>query len=55
MDATGDEEIREAAVGVTTARRLLVVVHLVVHGNSIRIISARKATTQERRQYEDDI
>lgn len=55
VDATGDEESREAAVGVTTARRLLVVVHLVIHGNSIRIISARKATTQERRKYEDDI
>ena len=55
VDATGDDEEREAAVGVTTARHLLVVVHLVVHGNSIRIISARPATTQERRQYEDDI
>jgi uncharacterized DUF497 family protein len=55
VDATEDDEVREAAVGVTTIRRLLVVVHLVVHGNSIRIISARKATTQERRQYEDDI
>lgn len=55
LDATGDDEERETAVGVTTARHLLVVVHLVVHGNSIRIISARQATTQERRQYEEDI
>jgi hypothetical protein len=55
MDATEDDEVREAAVGVTTERRLLVVVHLLVEGNSIRIISARTATTQERRQYEDDI
>jgi hypothetical protein len=55
MDATEDDEVREAAVGVTTERRLLVVVHLVVEGSSIRIISARTATTQERRQYEDDI
>jgi uncharacterized DUF497 family protein len=55
VDATKDDEAREAAVGVTTARHLLVVVHLVIHGNSIRIISARGATAQERRQYEDDI
>lgn len=55
VDATEGDEMREAAVGVTIARRLLVVVHLVVEGNSIRIISARTATSQERRQYEDDI
>lgn len=55
VDATENDEMRQAAVGATTARRLLVVVHLAIHGNSIRIISARKATTQERRQYEDDI
>lgn len=55
FDATEDDELREAAVGVTTARRLLVVIYLAIHGNSIRIISARKATTQERKQYEDDI
>lgn len=55
VDATEEDEMREAAVGVTVARRLLVVVHLVIHGSSIRMISARKATTQERRQYEDDI
>ena len=55
VDATEGHEVREAAVGVTTSRRLLVVVHLVIEGNSIRMISARAATTQERRQYEDDI
>jgi uncharacterized DUF497 family protein len=55
VDATGGHEMREAAIGTTTARRLLVVVHLLVQENSIRIISAREATAQERRQYEDDI
>lgn len=55
IDATAEEEIREAAIGFTNSRRLLVVVHLVIHANSIRIISARQATVPERKKYEDDI
>jgi uncharacterized DUF497 family protein len=54
MDATDSDEERQAAIGLTVNRRLLVVVHLLIEGNHIRIISARKATAQERRQYEDD-
>jgi uncharacterized DUF497 family protein len=54
MDATDSDEERQAAIGLTTNRRLLVVVHLLIQGNHIRIISARKATAQERSQYEDD-
>jgi hypothetical protein len=53
-DATDSDEERQAAIGLTAASRLLVVIHLLVQGNHIRIISARKATAQERRQYEDD-
>lgn len=52
-DATADDEERHAAIGITTRRRLLVVVHLLIQGNLIRIISARNATLKERRQHED--
>ena len=53
-DATADDEERHSAVGITVKRRLLVVVHMLIQGNLIRIISARSATMKERRQYEDN-
>lgn len=52
-DATVDEEQRDAAIGLTEDWTLLFVVHLLREGETIRIISARPATTQERRIYED--
>jgi uncharacterized DUF497 family protein len=52
-DATVDEELRDAAVGLTEDWALLFVVHLMREGDTIRIISARPATAQERRAYED--
>jgi uncharacterized protein len=52
-DATNDEEARDAAIGLTEDWTLLFVVHLLREGDTIRIISARPATAQERRIYED--
>ena len=52
-EATVDEEPRDAAIGLTEDWTLLFVVHLVREGDTIRIISARPATAQERRSYED--
>ena len=52
-DATVDEEQRDAAIGLTEDWTLLFVVHFLREGETIRIISARPATTQERRIYED--
>jgi uncharacterized DUF497 family protein len=45
-------EERFVLIGMSRTRRLLVVVHN-VRGERIRLISARKATTHERRQYEE--
>jgi uncharacterized DUF497 family protein len=52
-DAGIDEESREAAIGLTEDWLLLYVVHLLREGDVIRIISARPATAQDRRSYED--
>ncbi len=47
-----DREERLIIVGESVKKRLLVVVH-VDEGDRIRIISARVATTHERRDYEE--
>jgi uncharacterized DUF497 family protein len=47
-----DEEDRFILVGNSYRNCLLVVVHT-ERGNKIRIISARKATNKERKQYEE--
>jgi uncharacterized protein len=52
-DASADGEQREAAIGLTENWTLLFVVHMLREGDTIRIISARPATAQERRTYED--
>lgn len=52
-DASAGEEERDAAIGLTEDWALLFVVHILREGDTIRIISARPATTQERRTYED--
>jgi hypothetical protein len=49
-----DEEDRFILIGNSIKNRLLVVVHA-ESGNKIRIISARKATKKERKQYEENI
>ena len=45
-------ELREITIGVSTKQRLLFVSHC-MRGDRIRIISARKATRRERKQYEE--
>ena len=49
-DDVSDEE-RFVAIGIGSMGRILVVVYT-TRGDRIRIISARKATRQERSQYE---
>ena len=53
VDATDQAEARDAAIGYSTESRLLFVVHVIRHEESIRIVSARQATSQERKRYED--
>lgn len=45
-------EDRFVTIGMSSSGKLLVVVHS-DHGDRIRIISARPATTKERKDYED--
>jgi uncharacterized DUF497 family protein len=52
-DATAGGEQRDAVIGLTENWALLFVVHMLREGDAIPIISARHATTQERRAYED--
>jgi hypothetical protein len=47
------QEDRWLTVGVSTQRRLLIVVHT-ERGDRIQIISARQLTEQERRAYEEE-
>lgn len=49
------EEEREITIGHSVRQRLLVVVHTERKGDTVRIISARKATRKERRTYEEGI
>jgi uncharacterized protein len=50
-DHSGEED-RHLLVGVSSAARLLVIVHT-DRGEAVRIISARLATRRERRSYAD--
>ncbi|WP_293370952.1 BrnT family toxin [Nevskia sp.] len=51
-DASRNDEARDAAIGFDLAGRVLYVVHIEVDGEYIRIISARKATSQERERHD---
>lgn len=53
VDASPKGEARLAAVGLAEDWTLLYVVHLVWENDAIRIISARQATSRERKVYED--
>jgi len=57
VDATDQaNEVRNAAIGLTNDLMVLFIVHLVRGGEeleSIRIVSARMATPQERKHYEN--
>jgi len=48
-----DEEDRFILIGNSCKNRLLVIIHT-ERGNKIRIISARKATKKERKQYKEN-
>lgn len=52
VDASRNDEARDAAIGMDTRWNLLYVVHIEREDDMIRIISARKATRQEREDYE---
>ena len=48
-----EEEDRGVLIGISHKDRLLVVVHT-ERGDTIRLISARKASKKERKQYEEN-
>jgi uncharacterized protein len=52
VDASRNDEERDAVIGLDTRWNLLYVVNIERDHDMIRIISARKATTQERNEYE---
>jgi uncharacterized protein len=52
VDAASPDEARDAVIGNTESELLLTVIHLVRHEEIIRIISARRASKEERRLYE---
>jgi len=53
-DASPSDEERQAAIGLAEDWDLLFVVHLIREKDAIRIVSARRATAQERNRYEND-
>ncbi len=54
IDASQNDEARDAIIGMDKQWNLLFVVHLLIEENDvIRIISARKATRTERGFYEN--
>lgn len=52
LDASRNDETRDAAIGYDASGLLLFVVHIAFEEDAIRIISARKATTQERTDHD---
>lgn len=52
VDAERNGEARDALIGFDEAGRLLFVVHLQIENSTIRIISARRATSYERQDHE---
>lgn len=51
-DASVEDEFREYVIGYSLSNRILLVV-FVERGVRTRIISARRATSQERKEYEE--
>lgn len=52
VDASRNEETRDAAIGFDTSGRLLYVVHIEFDELHIRIISARRAEADEVQRYD---
>jgi uncharacterized protein len=53
IDASRNDQARDAVIGLDTRYNLLYVVHIEQDSDYIRIISARRATRQERIDYEN--
>jgi uncharacterized DUF497 family protein len=53
VDASRNNETREAAIGFDAVGRLLYVVHIEFEATYIRIISARRAEPEEEKSYAD--
>jgi uncharacterized DUF497 family protein len=51
QDASRNDERRDTAIGFSLTGRLLTVVHIEVHDDSIRLISARRASATEETIY----
>jgi uncharacterized DUF497 family protein len=45
---------REILIGISVKQRVLFIVFVELSGDTIRIISARRATSHERRHYEEE-
>ena len=52
VDASRNNEIRDAVIGMDEKWNVLFVVHIQIEDDEIRLISARKATLKERKDYE---
>lgn len=52
VDASRNDEARYAVIGYDETGRLLFVVHVELTNEAIRLISARRATNEERRAHE---
>ena len=52
VDASRQDEVRDALIGFDMRGTLLFVVHLVIEDETIRIISARVATLKEQKYYD---
>lgn len=52
VDASRNDEVRDTVIGLDKRWSLLYVVYIEREGDTIRIISARKATRKEREYYE---
>ncbi len=53
VDASRNDEARDAVIGLNRRWNLLYVVYIECEDDMIRIISARKATRKEREYYEN--
>jgi len=52
VDASRENEERQAVIGFDACARMIFVVHMEVDDEVIRIISARRATSEEREHYD---
>ena len=53
VDASQNNEVRDAVIGMDEQWNVLFVVHVQIKDDLIRIISARKATPKQRKNYEN--